>query len=281
MKIFLATIQDLLKFALEMIRSNHETVLVAPVLQLPRPTLPKMLPTVVLDKPDFDKKIAPREAKAVPFSGTVGLVVTDKARVWQRPVFTFDGEVWHLPYATKVELLGYEGRFAQIRKDNKRGFILKDDVTTEQNEVYPNFNIGEIYSANHPETKKLRRLTDDEFAGGELYLPLQDIEYVSYVISRKGLILPWGDTRPRLAGNWQNLLKGKTGIRVSVTPKTGSLFEYLRDDGTGFIGYIDEVLVNETIVFGGFGRLIAGEFRKETLSKSAWQEWRPVFIQIT
>ncbi len=285
MKVLIAAIQELLEFAWgEFLgtRLNFSSDHIATLPQLPAPPEGVIVsPFAVLPEEPKAVALSVGAQKSLPLHGAVGFVAVPLQRVWVRPVFTFDGDVWHIPYATRVEILGYEGRFAEIRCEGRHGWVLKDEITTAEGELFPTFNMGEIYSANHPETKKLRRLRSDEFAAKELYLPLQDVEYVTYELARHGQRLSFGDVRPRLAGNWQNLLKGKAGVVMSINPHTGSLIEYLRDDGVGFVGYVEAVLVDETIVISGIGRLIAGEFRRETVSKVQWMEWRPVFIQVT
>lgn len=236
---------------------------------------PKAAPTL-LAAPEVPKAITNGTA----LFATKAFVVVPLARVWHRPVLTFDGEVTHLPYATPVELLGYEGRFAHVRYHSQVGWLLKDELVTKTSEIFPEFNTGEIYSANHPETKKLRTLLADEFAAAELYLPLQDVELVTYELLQKGKSLPWDQVRPRMAGSWQNILKGKPTVQIGINPKTGSVLEFINHEGSGFVGYVEAVSVDETITIAGIGRLIAGEYRKEVLPKVVWQEWRPVFIQI-
>jgi hypothetical protein len=277
MTVFFSAVHDLLEFGFgwlwqkadaEPLLSAEVTHLLAPMparSQLPEsvtkvPTAVSLTPSTPLNHPAY--------------------ITKTQVRVWQRPVLTFDGEVSHLPFAARVELVGFEGRFAEIRYNGARGFVLKDEVTAVATELFPQFNVGEIYSANHPETKKLRRLQNDEFAARELYLPLQDVEFVSFELGRQHKSLPWGAVRPRIAGTWQNILKGKPTIQISITPKTGSILEFAREDGTGFVGLVESVGVDETITMTGVGRLIDGEYRREILQKAVWQEWRPVFIYI-
>jgi hypothetical protein len=277
MTALLAAVQELLEFGFGWLWSRPVAVPLEAEMkaELPKVLLPAPKPPVAL----------PPEVQVETKVGTAlvaasALVAVPMVRVWQRPVMTFDGEVIHLPYATPLKLLGYEGRFAQISKDEQVGWVLKDEITTDTNEIFPQFNTGEIYSANHPETKKIRRLLKDEFAAQELFLPLQDVELVSYLLYRKGLLIPWDAVRPRIAGTWQNILKGKPTVSIGISPKTGSIMEFIYDDGTGFVGYVEAVTVDESITVSGIGRLIAGEFRREVLPRVVWQEWRPVFIQL-
>jgi hypothetical protein len=201
-------------------------------------------------------------------------------KLWQRPVVAQDGVVGHLQYGQQVLVFDYEGRFAHVRTKDLIGYVLKDDLESLREALYPTFHDGEIYTSNHPDTKKLRRLINDEFATEDLYMALQSSEFVMYRLSEKGLILPWGSERPRTVGNWHNLLKGKLGVVMSVAPKTGSLIEFQKDDGTGWVGYVKAVSVDNTLLVEGVGRIIEGEYKEESLSKSLWQEWRPVFIAV-
>ncbi len=203
-----------------------------------------------------------------------------QSKVWQRPVVAEDSVIGHLIYGQPVSVLAYEGRFAKIDSKGFVGYVLKDELETIKGALYPTFHEGEIYTANHPDTKKLRRLINDEFANGELFAHLQPSEFVSYRLSEKNQTIPWGQERPRVVGTWHSLLRGKTGINISVTPKTGALMEFQKEDGTGWLGYTKAVLVDNSVVVEGVGRVIEGEYMEETLAPSEWHEWRPVWIAV-
>ncbi len=212
--------------------------------------------------------------------GDAAYVLTPEAKAFHRAVWTFDGVVKSFPYAASVTVLGFEGRFARIVNDAGTLFILKDELTTHKEEVFADFHTGEIYSANHPDTKKVRRLLRDEFFAAELCMPLQAVEFVMYRLFVAGRTIAWKSTRPRLAGQWQNLLKGQMGIQIGIMPKTGAIFEYTKPDGSGFLGYTKAVHVDDSIVIEGIGRMIEGEYREEVLTKETWQELRPVWIAV-
>ncbi len=207
-------------------------------------------------------------------------ILSNEANVFQRPVWTFDGVLLRLPYSASVQVLGYEGRFARVEVENRFGFVLKDDLTSNVLDVFPQLQTGEIYSSNHPDTKKIRRIIKDEFFATEMFLPLQAIEFAVFRLKCEGRTISWPDIRPRLAGSWQNILKGRLGVQIGVMPKTGAIIEYTKSDGSGYVGYTKSVHVDESIVIEGIGRLIEGEYREEAVSKEQWQEWRPVWIQI-
>ncbi len=207
-------------------------------------------------------------------------VAVSSSCLFIRPVWTFDGVIKKIAYSTAVSVLGYEGRFARVSVHDKFGFILKDELTSSQEDIFPSLHTGEIYSSNHPDTKRVRKIIDDKFFTTELFMPLQSIEFVTFRILLEGRNITWPDIRPRLAGSWQNILRGNLGIQISISPKTGAIIEYTKPDGTGFVGYTKSVHVDESIVVEGVGRLIDGEYREEAISKEEWQEWRPVWIQV-
>lgn len=279
MKVFIEAVKDLLTFFYRDLLVPNDSAPAAPTvanqLLISSPEAPKLLVAE-----SAEKKVETEPIKVASFLNRFCYIVVAESRVYIRPVLTFDGESWHAPYGTKVELLEYEGRFAHIRDGARYGWVLKDDISEDPNDIFPNFNTGEIYSANHPETKKLRTLRGDEFVTRELYLPLQDVEFASFAISLKNLQIPFDERRPRMSGNWQNLLKGKPGVMISIAPKTNSIIEYTKEDGSGFVGVVSAVEVDETIKVSGVGRLIEGEYREEVFTRMEWQEWRPVFIQI-
>jgi hypothetical protein len=286
---FWAAVKDLLEFAFAFFgssRTSSEFVLMEDIKALPTP---KVVP--FLTEGSSQTGVESMEALVSAthqtlFVGTKealdgGFINVSEARVWVRPLLTFDGESSHLAYGTPVEVLGYEGRFAQIRGGSHTGWILKDEITQNKSDLYPIFNTGEIYSANHPETKKLRALLKDEFSARDLYLPLQDVEFVSYQLFCRSQKINWSDRRPRLAGSWQNILKGAPHLLMGIAPKANSIIEFVKEDGVGFVGFVEEVSKDDSLTLVGFGRLIEGEYRKEIVEKLKWQEWRPVFIQLT
>jgi hypothetical protein len=219
--------------------------------------------------------------KIVNSHGDKAYIFTSVANVFTRPVLIHDGVFLKLPYATPVEILAYEGRFARVSVSDRSGFILKDEITTNYLDVLPEFHNDEIYTANHPDTKKLRKLIGDEFFTSEMFMPLQSVEFLFYRLASVGRKIVWPEVRPRLAGTWQNLLKGRLGIQIGVVPKAGAIIEYNKSDGTGFVGFTKSVHVDETILIEGVGRLIEGEFKEETISKEEWHEWRPIWIAVS
>lgn len=213
--------------------------------------------------------------------GSKAFVSVDKASVFHRSVWTFDGAFMRLTYATEVQVLSFEGRFVRIHYQNEYGFILKEDIEEVIEKIFPDFHKGEIYSVNHPDTKKVRKYFDDEFFAETLFLPLQSVEFAYYKLLIKKRRINWSGKRPRLAGNWKDLLKGQTGVQIGVAPKTGSIIEYTKPDGSGWVGYVKAVLVNDSVVVLGVGRIIEGEYSEETLSKEEWLSLQPVFIAIS
>lgn len=275
MQNFIAVLKDLWEFLL------RESFLVGSA--VPAAQLQAVIPQQVVSLSLPATTSRPMLAAPVPAMGLQGekaYVVVRSVHVLQRPVLSFDGAVETLSYAEGVHVLGYEGRFAHVTHGAVIGWVLKDVLTLQAHEVFPVFHTGEIYSVLHPDTKKLRDLTQDEFLAGELCTALQSVEFVLYRLSEAARKIDWPVVRPRLAGTWQNILKGKRGIQIGVRPKTGAILEYTKPDGSGFVGYTKAVHVDESIVIEGVGRLIEGEYREEHVSKEEWQEWRPVWILV-
>lgn len=212
--------------------------------------------------------------------GEVGYIFTPRASLRQRPMMTFDNVLRKLNYGCKVAVMGYEGRFAKVEVGNQSGYLLKDEVTTNYNEIFPKFTAGEIYLSHSEPAKQLRRLIDDEFSAEDLFLPLLEVEYIAYQIKLSNRFLPWGEERPRTAGNWHNLLKGQKGIHIGIEPKTGSIMEYF-SEGIGRIVYVSAVNADETLTLLSVGRKIEGQYLEEKFSKKDWQKYRPVFTQVS
>lgn len=271
MQTFLAVLEDLWSFVLGNKPAATEVEEVRTPLLL---TSSEEVPSFLLSAERKVELVSPAQG----VKDERGYVTVGVANVFNRPVMSYDGVVQKLSYAESFYVSEYEGRFARIHAHDKNGWILKDEITSNHHDIFPDFQNGEIYSLNHPDTKKLRALISDEFFATEMFLPLQSVEFVAYKALSDGRVIPWPDVRPRTAGNWQNILKGRLGVKIGVYPKTGSFIEYQKSDGTGWVGYTKSVHVDESIVVEGVGRLIEGEYREETFTKDEWHEWRPVWI---
>lgn len=268
---FLAVIQDLWEFILEQLFLSDVPKSAEPKKITPPPVAP------------VSSQVTPPKPIELPLhsAGASVFVAVAEAPVFYRPVLTYDGVLSRLPYATGLTVLGYEGRFARVVLKDTTGFVLKDDITENKKDIFPELLSEEIYSNNHPDTKKIRTLLKDEFFAVAMYLPLQAVEFVLYRLRIEGRDIIWPHERPRLPGRWQNILKGRAGIQIGVMPKTGAIIEFLKPDGTGFVGYTKAVHVDDTIVMQGVGRLIEGEYREEIVTKEVWHEWRPIWISVT
>ncbi len=213
--------------------------------------------------------------------GEVGYVMVEKARLWQKPFLAFDSVIKTISYGYKITVMGYEGRFAKVDVDNQIGYLLKDEITCRPRDIFPVFIKEFVYLADNAETIRLRKLITDNFSTTDLYLPMQAEEFIMYQLFISNRSLPWGNERPRLAGNWHNLLKGKLGVKIGIEARAGSIMEYGRVDGSGFLCFVKTVRSDEQIVVLSIGRKVEGEYLEETLTKSEWQKLSPVFIQVS
>jgi hypothetical protein len=251
------------------------------------PSLPAPLPQVKIGKENLpqtglgSKNTEQTTTTSNVLYGEKAYVSVAVARVFHRPVWSFDGSFLQLPYATEVQALVYQGRFVRVDSASASGWVLKDEITSNKSDVCPSFENGEIYSSNHPDTKKLRNLTSDQFFAEPFFLTMQPVEYVDYKFMSNNRRLPWTEERPRTAGWWQGILKGMVGIQIGIEPKTGAIVEYLKPNGLGWVGYVEAVHIDEAIEISGVGRLIEGEYRSEVFPKEQWLESHPIFIQVT
>ena len=215
-----------------------------------------------------------------PTSGnpTLLTVAVFEAPLFSSPVAAFDSVIMLLPFGRSLTYRQRQNRWLEVETGGIRGWILTDNVTEEH--VMPQFMPGVLYDANHEVTKKVRAFIQNEFYGTELHSPLQDVEYVSYRLRRKGKIIPWGIERPRTPGAWQRLLRGKSGVHIGVTPKTDTVMEIINDDETGHVAYVDAVFPNQSILISEIGVPETGHFLGRTLEKEAWVELKPIFIDV-
>ena len=195
------------------------------------------------------------------------------------PIMVFDGVMETLSYGELVTLIENKGRWSRIRRKESEGWVLRDTLEEMKTSIHPSFTHGKKYDAEDPETVMLRTILGDMFFAMPLELPLQDIEYVSYILKKKGRDILWPLLRPRTSGTWHVLLKGVEGIHIGVTPKTDSILEIIEDD-IGHVAYVDAVFPDESIKISEIGYPEEGMYSERTLPREEWREHRPVFIEV-
>jgi hypothetical protein len=208
------------------------------------------------------------------------IVSTDGARLYAKPHVDFDAAIAVIPYGRAVSVKGYVGRFVEVAAGQFTGYILKDDSTPESGRVWPQFVTGVCYDYDHQVTYQIRRILADEFLAGELLMPLQAGEYILTRLLRDQVSIAWPPIRPRVPGQWHQLLRGVAGIFTSVTAKTDTVMEWEHEDGVGRLAYVEAVLPDQTLRVSGVGLAVPGEYSEILLPVSMWREWRPVFMSI-
>lgn len=193
----------------------------------------------------------------------------------------FDSVISKLEYGTAFTVVGYDGRYAKINKPNLSGYVLKEDLTPLKNYVWPIFLDQKIYDTTNDETQKTRLLINDMFFSNSLNLPLQAGEYIVTRLMTEHRVINWSPKRPRTAGSWQSLLRGRSGIHITVSPKTDSIMEWVNDAGEGRLAYIEAVSPDKTLTITAVGIDTEGLFSIAILTESQWRELRPVFIEVT
>jgi hypothetical protein len=178
-----------------------------------------------------------------------------------------------------VAVISFEGRFVLVETESVRGWVLKDDIVTDEGRVWPELVSGATYEANHEFTIRIRQIIQDSFFAADLFLSLQPQEYVEYKLLRQHRRVPEVADRPRLVGKWHDIYKGSLGVSIGLEPRSGSVIEGLSLSAEPFLGFVTSVHTNESIVIESVGRYREGEFLKETLSKQVWLNTQPVFIQ--
>ncbi len=234
-------------------------------------------PALVTQRPLV--KLEDKPPALIPKAEASAIVINNQAKIFTAPAFTLDGVITKVPYGAVVDVFQTQNRWFKISYHGTIGWMLREDLVEELK--VPQFKLGVFYSADNETTISVRRELDDEFAGGLAQLPLTAEEYVSYRLKRQGVNVPWGKERPRLAGTWQNLLKGRSGAHIGITPKTGSVMETIEDSTFGHLAYIEAVYPDQSILISEFGYPELGQYSERTLPKAEWIEWRPVFIEIT
>lgn len=211
---------------------------------------------------------------------TVAYALSASLPVFRSPTKEFDTIVKTVPYGALLLLLGEEGRFAQVSVDGTVGWVERDEIGERAGDVYPSFVVGHAYGYSDTETRKLRSAIGDAFGGGEIEVPLQAGEYVTYRLLRRGAKILWGNERPRTPGRWHVLLKGREGIHISITPTKGSIMEMVLDGDIGHLAYVEAVYPDESVTITEANFPDSGVFSERTLTKEEWQAVRSVFIEV-
>ncbi|MFT5036811.1 MAG: hypothetical protein ACI9VM_000376 [Candidatus Azotimanducaceae bacterium] len=211
---------------------------------------------------------------------SVGYAYVPDAFLYALPTKTFDGVITRLKYGESFRILNNQGKWLNVEFGDIKGWMHMDDTTDSSAELHPRFAVGTSYGHDDASTVKLRTLIDDEFHAAQLEVYLQNIEYVTYMLQKKGMCVAWGSDRPRIAGTWQRLLKGVVGVHIGVTPKTGAVMEYIKTDNTGHVCYIQSVYPDGSFTLTEVGHLYEGVYGERTLSKDEWKEFGPIFIEV-
>lgn len=243
-----------------------------PVYEWLKPAIVNPRPLVKLE--DVPPKIVPASKPK-----SSAFVLNQSANIYFLPTLTLDGILIKIPYATKVDIHEAQNRWFKVYYQGISGWMLREDLIEELRE--PQFKLGNFYGADALETKSVRNIINDEFMGGMANLPLSPEEYIVYRFKQRGVLIPWGKERPRLAGTWQQLLKGRAGCHLGIVPKTDTVMEIITDDNMGHLAYVESVFPDQSILISEVGFPEVSQYSERTLPKSEWIEWRPVFIEIT
>lgn len=272
MTVFFAVLDDLLRFAMNSIFGsvvlNKKRRLFEESSKPLQPLLPLLSSAVK----------QPTDVELVSAHGSY-FVNVSKTAVRIDPVAGFDNVLTSLTYGSQITVLKYGGRWAMIQAKDISGWVLKDDISSSADEVFPNFMVGSVYDANNETTKKVRLYIDDMFECTEPGLPLTSAEYVTYRLARAGRRVNWSHKRPRLPGQWQSLLRGRVDIHIGVTPKTASIMECI-DEEQGNLLYVEAVFPDGSIQISSVDYEGVGVYTESVLDKEVWRELHPVFIEV-
>lgn len=201
------------------------------------------------------------------------------ACVYTRPVVAFDECTFVVPYATTLKVDRHEGRFSHVSHAGQVGWILKDEVTQVRTDIFPVCTPGVTYDAYHGTTIAIRRLINDEFRAGELFLPLQSVEYVTYKLLQQGRPIMWPNERPREPGTWHRLLRGLRGIQTDSTPHTGAIMEWY-EGSEGCVAYTDIVRPNGSVVVSYVATTPEGQCIEREMTPADYHGKGALWIQI-
>ena len=214
------------------------------------------------------------------FLDGVGYAFVPDTHLYSLPTRSFDGVIYRLPYGTSFQIVGTQGKWCNVVHNDVRGWVHRDDLTESEAMLQPQLEVGSVYGETSPATIKLRTLIDDSFHAAQVGTPLQDVEYVSYRLQKKNRQIDWPSLRPRIAGTWQRILKGVLGVHMGINPKTDSVMEYVKEDNTGHVAYVESVYPDGSITISEVGYATEGEYTERTLGRQEWKELKPIFIEV-
>jgi len=242
--------------------------------ELQAETGPKTFKTVhevLKAKPYNDVAI---KKNTIMYAGTVAVPV------YQQPTIEFDAQIGTIPYGEMVIMLEARGRFSHVVWNMLEGWVLRDDLVDRSSRVYPEFIIGEENNVDDRNAIYIRAILGDVFGVGRSQFPLQAGEYVLYRLWKKGIRIEWPNIRPRIPGLWHKILKGVPHVHVGVTPKVGSIMEYVFESDIGHLAFVEAVFPDDTITISEVNYPDSGIYNERVLTKEEWKELRPVFIQV-
>ena len=200
--------------------------------------------------------------------------------IYAGPTIEFDTQIGSIPYGEMIMVLEPKGRFLKIVSNGVEGWVVKEDIADRASRIYPEFVVGQENSVDHPNTAHVRAILGDPFGIGHSEFALQAGEYILYKLWRKGIRITWPETRPRVPGLWHNILRGSPRMQMSVTPKVGSVMEYMLNGEIGHLAYVEAVFPDNTIAISEVNYPDSGIYNERELSREAWRELKPVFIQV-
>ncbi|MFM2381285.1 MAG: hypothetical protein RLZZ76_52 [Candidatus Parcubacteria bacterium] len=281
MQVLFAVIDDLFEFAYTALfgATTIEVQSVpARLLSAPQVSEQPMLPTFSSVGSLLEERASTEE---VILSGDSSFFIGEEnVFLFYEPTFAFDSAICLIHYGTQVHVRKLGGRWAHVGSVVGEGWILKDALRKESTDVFPTLAPEAAYTHDHKEVQKLRLCIGDEFSGERSGLLLQDTEFVTYRQGRRGRKIPWTGERPRVAGEWQRLLRGKQGVHMSIVPKEGTIMEYTSDE-EGHLAFVEAVFPDQSISISSVGLMSEGEYTQAVLTHDTWKELRPVFISIS
>jgi hypothetical protein len=200
--------------------------------------------------------------------------------LYKNPTVEFDTQIATIPYGEMVMMLEPRGRFFRVIWGTIEGWVVREDLADRAVRVYPEFIVGHENVIDHPNTAHIRAILNDPFGLNHSEYPLQAGEYVLYKLWRKGVHINWPQVRPRTPGLWHKILKGVQGVHIGVTPKVGSIMEYLFENEVGHLVYVEAVFPDNTVTISEVNYPDSGLYNERELTRDEWKELKPVFMSV-
>lgn len=210
-----------------------------------------------------------------------------------------DNKIETLPFGKEVKVIEKKEDWFKINYDGKEGWVCSQflseenpkistsEVKKQLSEDFPVFEIGCANLVSDENTKRVRKIINDEFTGGRNSWSFQCVEYVHFRIKiNQKVNIAWPSDRPRHGGLWAAIFQKNNQYKVLDEPKEGCAVSFSNPNFNapyGHVAYIEKVFSDQSIRISEANWPSNGVYNERILSKEQWKnpKWTIRFIDFT